>query len=181
MIIPGKGHKFIAALGFILLARSIAAITLYDYQHLGMKVETKTNTRQLSSSASPQLPILLYQPLGNGQEKIYLYKTNPKQKKVKPISTNHSSATVNFTTDQTAKLEIKTSRYIFKNKTAEVMFGVFGHQNEFKHRKYIFTVPKNWKVLSVKQAKALQKKLAKQALLQKQMILKKQAAANSTK
>ena len=116
MIIPGKGHKFIAALGFILLAGSIAAITLYDYQHLGMKVETKTNTQQLSSSASPQLPILLYQPLGNSQEKIYLYKTNPKQKKVKPISTNHSSATVNFTTDQTAKLEIKTSRYVLKIK-----------------------------------------------------------------
>ncbi|WP_156641017.1 DUF4811 domain-containing protein, partial [Lactobacillus gigeriorum] len=104
-----------------------------------------------------------------------------KQKKVKPISTNHSSAIINFTTDQTAKLEIKTSRYVFKNKTVEVIFGVFGHQNEFKHRKYIFTVPKNWKVLSVKQAKALQKKLAKQALLRKQMMLKKQAAANSTK
>lgn len=174
MIIPGKGHKYIATLGLILFTLSIGSISMHDHQQFGMVEKIKTSTHSLSSSASPQFPVLLYQPLGNGTEKVYLYKTSPKQKKVKPISTNNSSAKVKFTSDKTAKLEIKTTRYVFKNKTMQLLFGVFGHEGELKHRQYTFIVPKNWKVLSVKEAKALQKKLAKQAMLQKQMMLKQQ-------
>ena len=55
------------------------------------------------------------------------------------------------------------------------MYDWFGHNNELKHREYTFNVPKNWKVLSVKEAKALQKKMAKQAALMKKMQQMKQA------
>lgn len=175
MIFPGKGHKVIAIIGLIIFAGTVFSISQHDYRHLGMVEETKTQTHTLSSSASPQFPILLYQPLGNGKEKVYLYKTNPLQKKVKPTSTNSSSNKVEFTTAKTAKLEIKTTRYVFKDKTMEALFAVFGHEGESKHRQYIFSVPKTWKVLSVKEAKALQKKLAKQqAMLKKQAMLKQQ-------
>ena len=41
------------------------------------------------------------------------------------------------------------------------MFGVFGHNNEFKKRQYNFYVPKNWQVLSTSQLKALQARMKK--------------------
>ena len=39
------------------------------------------------------------------------------------------------------------------------MFGVFSHNNELKQRKYIFTIPSSWKVISTKDMKNLQKQL----------------------
>ena len=60
----------------------------------------------------------------------------------------------------------------------EALFSVFNHENELKQRTYEFKLPKNWQVLSIKQAKALQKKLSQQqALLKQKAALAKQAQA----
>ena len=176
-IIPGKGHRFLAWISLAVLIVSVGSVVLHDRDHLGMEVETKTQTQRLVSSASPQLPILLYQPLGNGTEKVYIYKTNAEQKKPKPIKVDKMKATV---TKSAAKptVTIKTERYVFKNSTMKALFSVFNHENELKQRTYEFKLPKNWQVLSIKQAKALQKKLLQQqALLKQKAALAKQAQA----
>lgn len=66
-------------------------------------------------------------------------------------------------------MTIKTERYVFRNGFDQFLFGWFGHNNELKHREYTFNVPKNWKVLSIKQAKTLQKQMTKRAAMMKKM------------
>lgn len=82
-VIPGKGHTFAAWISLIVTSICILGIVAHDYNHWGMKTETQTVNQSLVSSATPNLPLLLYRPLGNGTEKIYLYKTNDSQKSLK--------------------------------------------------------------------------------------------------
>ncbi|QNQ82401.1 DUF4811 domain-containing protein [Lactobacillus sp. PV037] len=170
-VISGKAHTLLAWIALIFVGLSIAGITLHDCSHYGMKEKVQTHTTTLSSSASPQLPLLLYQPLGNGTEKIYLYKTSDKQNKPQAIKTDKMKVEVKQ--GATPRLKITTTRYTYKNDWNKILFEIFGHNNELKERKYTFYVPKNWKVLSVKQAQELQKKMQAQAALMK----KKQLAA----
>lgn len=166
-VIPKKGHMPLAIISLIVATLSVIGIVAHDYNHFGMKPETKVVKKELVSSAAPQLPVLLYQPLGNGTEKIYLYKTNNADKKPTPIKMDKSHATVKKANK--ASITIKTTRYVFRNNMDKFLFDWFGHNNELKQREYIFNVPKNWKVLSIKEAKALQKKMAKQAAMMKKM------------
>lgn len=171
-VIPKKGHTPLAILSLIITALCVVGIVAHDYNHFGMKVQTSTQTQKLVSTASPKLPMLLYQPLGNGTEKVYLYKTKSLQKKPVATKTDKSSAKV-IVADR-AKLVTKTQRYTYSNKMSQFLFGLFGHDQELKSRHYLFYVPKNWKVLSVKQAKKLEAELKKQqALMKKKMLMQK--------
>lgn len=159
-IIPKKGHTIWAGISLLVVFFSIVGIVAHDYNHFGMTAKTTTVKKELVSSANPKLPMLLYQPLGNGTEKIYLYKTNNAEKKPKAIQTEKTSAKVKSANKPL--VTIKTTRYTYSNGWNKFMFGIFGHDNELKHRQYTFSVPKNWKILSINEAKALQKKLLKQ-------------------
>ncbi|MGQ5708987.1 DUF4811 domain-containing protein [Lactobacillus sp. PSON] len=177
-VIPGKFHTPIAWISLIITTLSIVGIVAHDYNHYGMKEKTVTVTKPLASSANKQLPILLYQPLGNGTEKVYLYKNYDGEKKPKAISTEKMSAKVVKSKNPT--MTIKTTTYVYKNTFSRLMFGIFKHNNELKNRQYTFKVPNSWHVLSVKQAKNLQKEMAKkQALLKKQMLLQKKMQQNN--
>lgn len=166
-VIPKKGHMPVAIISLIIAALSVAGIVAHDYNHFGMKTQTITIKKDLVSSASPQMPILLYQPLGNGKEKIYLYKSNNAAKKPTPIKTDKTHANVKAASKPS--MTIKTEHYVFRNGFDQFLFGWFGHNNELKHREYTFSVPKNWKVLSIKEARTLQKQMAKQAAMMKKM------------
>lgn len=158
-VIPGKGHTICAWISLAFVALTIVGIVEHDYSHYGMKTKVETSSHQLVSSVNPKLPILLYQPLGNGTEKVYLYKTDNLQKKPKTTSTDHTS--IHVTRSSTPKVVIKTTRYVYKNSFNAFMFVVFGHNNEFKKRQYNFYVPKNWQVLSTSQLKTLQARMKK--------------------
>lgn len=166
-VIPKKGYMPLAIISLLIAVLSIAGIVAHDYNHYGMKTQTTTVKKELVSSASPQLPVLLYQPLGNGTEKLYLYKTKNTDKKPTPIKTDKTHASMK--TAAKPSMTIKTERYVFSNGWNQFLFGWFGHNNELKHREYTFNVPKNWKVLSIKQAKSLQKQMAKRAAMMKKM------------
>ena len=114
---------FLVSLGFIIAN---------DHYHYGMKRVTETTTQSLTSSAdSKDMKMLLYQPLGNGEEKVFLYKTNKSQ------------------------LKIKKSYWIYKNNTAKFWFRFTSKNHLLIEEKNIFEVQKNWLVLSTKQAKKL--------------------------
>lgn len=170
-VIPKKGHRPLALISLALAFLGVVGIVAHDYGHFGMKVKTTTSRQELVSSVTPKLPVLLYQPLGNGQEKVYLYKTNNAAKKPTASKTDHTSTKLQ--TAKTASVTIKTERYVFDNQFNRFLFGWFGHDQELKHREYNFKLPKNWRVLSVKEAKALQQKLARQAAMMKQVPAKK--------
>lgn len=174
-VIPGKFHTPAAWISLIITALCVIGIVEHDYNHWGMKTQTTVETQRLTSSAVPQMPVLLYQPLGNGTEKVYLYKTADKPKKLVATKTDKMATEVNKNS-KVAKISVKTTRYVYKNKLDEVMFGIFGHNKELKQRKYVFSLPKNWQVLSVKKAKQMQKQMQKRAaLLKKQQQMQKQA------
>lgn len=173
-VIPGKFHTPAAWLSLIVTALCVIGIVEHDYNHWGMKGETTVQTQKLTSSAVPQMPVLLYQPLGNGTEKIYLYKTADKPKKLVATKTDKMAVKVNKNA-KTAQVAIKTTRYVYKNKLDEAMFSIFGHNKELKKREYVFSVPKNWQVLSVKKAKELQKQMQKRAALLKKQQMQVQA------
>lgn len=156
-IIPGKGHTFAAWISLIVTSLCILGIVAHDYNHWGMRTETQTVNQSLASSATPNLSLLLYQPLGNGTEKVYLYKTNDNQKKPKVIKLDKVSTKISRGKKPT--LQVKTTRYVYRNNFSKIMFSIFGHNNELKHREYIFTIPSNWKVISTKDMQKLQKQM----------------------
>lgn len=164
-VIPGKGHTIISWLSLIVTSLCILGIVAHDYNHWGMKTETQISKQNLVSSASPNLPLLLYQPLGNGTEKVYLYKTSNEQKKPKAIKLDKVSTEIKHSTQ--ANLQIKTTRYVYRDNFSRIMFGVFAHDNELKQRKYIFSIPTSWKVISTKDMQKLQKQMQEKMQAQK--------------
>ena len=164
-VIPGKGHTIISWLSLIVTSLCILGIVAHDYNHWGMKTETQISKQSLVSSATPNLPLLLYQPLGNGTEKVYLYKTNNEQKKPNAIKLDKVSTEIKHSAQ--ANLQIETTRYVYRDNFSRIMFGVFSYNNELKQRKYIFTIPTSWKVISTKDMQKLQKQMQEKMQAQK--------------
>ena len=164
-VIPGKGHTIISWLSLIVTSLCILGIVAHDYNHWGMKTETQISKQSLVSSATSNLPLLLYQPLGNGTEKVYLYKTNNEQKKPNAIKLDKVSTEIKHSAQ--ANLQIETTRYVYRDDFSRIMFGIFAHNNELKQRKYIFTIPSSWKVISTKDMQKLQKQMQEKMQTQK--------------
>lgn len=125
--------------------------------------------------ASTKMPggILIYQPLGNGSEKVYVYHTKQKDK-LKPIKTDHMTAKT--VTAKEPQVEIRTTKYVYKNNTVKVFFGIFGRDNELIKRQYIFHIPSDWIVISTKKAKELQKQMTEMKQQQAKMLKNAQSS-----
>lgn len=154
-----KHHMVYAVISFLIMVFSTGAIVANDTYHWGMDVQKTTKVRPLTS-AVPQLDVLLYQPLGTGSEKVYLYHEHASEKKMKATKTEDSSAKYSSNA-KNARLVITEERYVYKNKAAKFFFSILDNNNRLKHRTYDFQLTSDWYVLSTKQAKALQKLMQK--------------------
>lgn len=136
---------------------SLGFITANDHYHYGMKKVTETTTQTLTSTANNKdMNMLLYQPLGNGTEKVYLYKTNEFQKKPKTTGTNHVTNIVKKNQTK-SQLETKKTYWIYKNAATKFWFKFTSKNHQLIKEKNIFNVQKDWLVLSTEQAKKLAK------------------------
>ncbi|WP_281164575.1 DUF4811 domain-containing protein [Liquorilactobacillus sicerae] len=161
----------------ILLIITITLIVKNDHDHFGMQQVTQTQQESLVSSvSSQQMSILLYQPLGTQQkEKIYLYKTK-QQKKLRNTSADPEKNQVKVKHNAAkSSLQIKTTRWRYKNSWDRFWFGIANNGNQLVKRQYTFKLSQNWLVLSTKQAKQLQT-----LLKQKQAQLKQGAQQYAT-
>ncbi|MBO1306343.1 DUF4811 domain-containing protein [Enterococcus sp. 669A] len=136
---------------------SLGFITANDHYHYGMKKVTETTVKPLVSSADGQQGnMLLYQPLGNGTEKVYLYKTTKDQKKPKATGTdlvaNHLK-----TNQKKAQLIEKITYWTYKNDTAKRWFNLTSKDHELVKEDNTFEVSDDWFVLTTDQAKKLAK------------------------
>lgn len=140
---------------------SVALMEMNYSHHFGMEKETITKTSPIVSSADTEgLNILLYQPLGDGEEKVYLYKTKPSQEKVSQTGTDHVKNTVSKNdTIKEATLESKTTRWVYKSSFYKLLFGISGNNKEYDSRKNLFYLPNDWLELSTDQAKELGEKM----------------------
>ena len=142
---------FLVTLGFIIAN---------DHYHYGKKKVTETTVQPLVSSTNgDQNNLLLYQPLGNGTEKIYLYKTDEDQKK--PFTTGTDLVTNHLKTDQKqARLIEKKTYWTYKNQVAKNGFNLTSKDRELVKEDNTFEIRNDWFVLTTDQAKKLAKLMA---------------------
>lgn len=145
----------------IIFLGSVTLMEMNYSHHFGMEKETTTKTSPLVSSADANgLNILLYQPLGTGNEKVYLYKTKTTQEKVSQTGTDHVKNIVSKTEkNDEASLETKTTRWVYKDSFYKLLFGISGNNNQYDSRKNTFYIPTDWLELSTDQAKELGEKM----------------------
>lgn len=168
-------------LGFIFIA-SLALVTLNVTHHLGMKQEVITKKTEIQSSVpQSQMPILLYQGLGNGREKVYLYRTDANQKKPKATSTDKVKNIVKTTENTKATLINKKKQWVYKNSFYQFIFNIADNNHEYIKQTNEFYLPASWVTLSVKQAKSLEEQVKKnQAKMAKEVqayVMKKMKEA----
>lgn len=153
------GLSFVLA--FIFIA-SLALVTLNVTHHLGMKQEVITKKTEIQSSVpQSQMPILLYQGLGNGREKVYLYRTDAKQKKPKATSTDKVKNIVKTTANTKATLINKKKQWVYKNSFYQFLFNIADNNHEYIQQTNEFNLPNSWITLNVKQAKSLEQQVKK--------------------
>lgn len=136
---------------------SLGFITANDHYHYGMKKVTETTIKPLiSSTDSDQTNLLLYQLLGNGTEKVYLYKTAEGQHK---LSATGTDLVTNYlkTGQKKARLIEKKTYWTYKNQVAKSWFNLTSKDHELVKEENIFEISNNWFVLTTDQAKQLAK------------------------
>ena len=129
------GLVFVASLGLIVANLS---------NHFGMEKVTETKTTNIVSSAdSDSANMLLYQALGDGTEKVYLYRTNEDQKKPKATGTDNETNKVERTTGQAQKVA-KTTYWVYKNDMYKFWFNLADNNHEYASRVNTFKIPADW-------------------------------------
>lgn len=141
------GAVFVGALGLI-----VANVS----NHFGMERVTETTTKKIVSSADSGANLLLYKELGDGTEKIYLYKTKDSQKKPTATGTDNVTNKVETTTGAAEKVT-KTTYWVYKNDHYKFWFNLADNNHEFDKRVNTFKLPKDWITLSTDQAEKLAK------------------------
>ncbi|EOS8039321.1 DUF4811 domain-containing protein [Enterococcus hirae] len=147
------GLVFVASLGLIVANLS---------NHFGMEKVTETKTTNIVSSAdSDSANMLLYQALGDGTEKVYLYRTSEDQKKPKATGTDNETNKVERTTGQAQKVA-KTTYWVYKNDMYKFWFNLADNNHEYASRVNTFKIPADWIELSTDQAKTLAQRVKEQ-------------------
>ncbi|UQS82297.1 DUF4811 domain-containing protein [Bombilactobacillus folatiphilus] len=167
-----RASLWIRWVGNLCLVVVLALLVLNDSFHLGMKtITTKQTTAIESVSSQANLSMLMYKPVGTkGTEKVYLYKTNHSQK-VQTLTPEQATTKV-VQTKGKPKLVQKKQQWVYQNVAMKQLFGVLGNDHRRIKTQNTLYVKNDWLVLSTKQAKILQKKLANkqiQARLQQQI------------
>ena len=182
MFAPNMRTRWILGLitGLIFVGSTVI-ITANFHDHWGMKRITTTKTQKIYS-ASSQMQLILYQPVGtSGKDNVYIYQTKPRQKT--PQHTQANEFTTNrlvWTDSDQATLTVKETRWRFKNDFYKVLFAGSKLDGKLVSRTNTFRYPKTFVKISVKQAQALKKQAQALKSPATQAQLKAQAAAYVT-
>ena len=160
-------HTALSIVFALLFIVSLCLITANDHYHYGMKKVTDTTTQALTSSAdNKNMNMLLYQPLGNGTEKVYIYKTNEAQKKAKTTGTEHVTNVVKENQTK-SQLETKKTYWVYTNDTAKLWFSLSSKDQkatmETEAKAYVQEQVKAAMMKNPKMDQAEQQKVIKQA------------------
>lgn len=151
--------RYTTSISFLVLAIICSiSLMLNDSNHLGMKTQVYTETKDLVSITGKDSPLNLitYKSLGNGDEKIFIYRTADHPNKNCKTKIEYNVTTkVQRGSSETPQVEIKKKHYVYKNEFWRLMFGGLGLNKETYQYTYIFKLPKNWLVLDMKQLQAV--------------------------
>jgi len=148
--------------GIILIGSIVLMVANYQ-NHFGMEKETTTTSTEIySASNSDTMPMMLYKQVGtSGKNNVYVYNLKSSQK-----TPNHTKADeyttnkVTTTSSTTAKLQTKTTRWVWKSDFYKNLYLWSGMNNTIVKRVNNFELPKTWVTVSTTQAAALQKAMA---------------------
>jgi hypothetical protein len=182
MFAPNMRTRWILGLiTSLIFVGSTVMITANFHDHWGMKRITTTKTQKIYS-ASSQMQLILYQPVGtSGNDNVYIYQTKPRQKT--PQHTQANEFTTNrlvWTDSDQATLTVKETRWRFKNDFYKVLFAGSKMDGHLISRTNTFRYPKTFVKISFKQAQALKKQAQALKSPAAQAQLKTQAAAYVT-
>lgn len=153
-----KSRQFLIPLFVLIFIASLTGIIANDYQHFGMTKTTTTQTKSLASTvANPKADLLLYHPLGNGKEKVYLYATADQPQKMLKTPLEDTHIKINRTTKK-AQLVTQKTYWTYQSKSAKFWFGLAKNDQQLIKRQLTFEIPHNWLIMSDTKAKALQQK-----------------------
>ena len=152
--------RYISSMIFLTLG-VICSITLMlnDTKHLGMKNVTRTETQTLVSTAGEKSPlgITVYKKLGNGKEKIFVYRTQKQPHKTQTTKVDYNVTTkIEHCDIKKPQIKIQESYYTYKNDFWRMLLGGLGLNKEVDHYTYTFKVPDKWLILSTTQVKVLE-------------------------
>lgn len=163
-------RSWFITLFLVLFIGMIALLVANDTYHYGLKKVTQTDTETLVTSAPTAKKgtpdVLLYKALGDGTEKIYLYRTNLSQKKPQPTPLEHATVHVDATETSSATLVKQITRWQYTNAWMHTLFAMSGENGDIAHRTYTFQIPTTWLQLSTTQASQLSKLLKQPATQQ---------------
>lgn len=186
MLLSSKALRYgLGLLSLLVLAGSVYLLTDHFVNHTGMTVENRVVTQKIYTAGDSKLPygVLVYKDLGSkASSKVLVYRAGKEDKDAKAHfipDTKHATEAVKKTATyqladvKEAQVKTTTKRYVWKSKTAKLLYGFGGESGELVSQKSVVQVPKKtWLVLSQDQAKKLAG-LAKQ--------LQGQMAADSAK
>ncbi|MFR2689918.1 MAG: DUF4811 domain-containing protein, partial [Enterococcus faecium] len=148
-------QTFLSLIFGLIFVASLSLIVANLSNHFGMEKVTETKTEKIVSSADSQgADMLLYKALGNGKEKVYLYRTNEKQEKPKATGTDNETNKVEKT-DGDAEKVTKTTYWEYKNDMYKFWFNIADNNHEYDSRVNTFKIPETWVELSTDQASKL--------------------------
>lgn len=145
---PAK-HMWVTG-SVLLLAVVSVTLILNDTNHFGMKQISKTQEQKLTSSVKSAGPEkLLYKKLGNGQEKIYYYRTkNDKSKKMK--KTDPMTTKVRVKRSSANKLKVVKNYWVYKNGWTKVFFAGGQPNHQFIDQHDTFLIDSDWQLVETK-------------------------------
>lgn len=174
---------------FLLLAASVAMLTVHINDNWGMKEVTTATSRRIYTAGDKAAPygLLIKSEIGKDTHNyVFVYRQNKTADKAeahfKPDEKHISeaikkTATYELVDDNKAMLTTQTTRRVWTSNFYKVLFGIGGEENELVKQHATISVPKNtWLVLTQNQVKKLSQEAPE---MKKQMA--EQMAANPQK
>ncbi|ARE28316.1 DUF4811 domain-containing protein [Lactococcus cremoris] len=175
-------HWLVGGISFLLLAGSVAMLTMHIKDNWGMKEVTTSSTHQIYTAGDNSAPygMMIKAEIGkNTDNYVLVYRNSEKAEKAEKADTNFKpnqkniveavkkSATYKLVDDTKAIVTTKTTRRVWSSDFYKLLFSVGGEQNELVKQQSVVSVPKDtWLVLTQDQVK----KLSQEApAMQKQM------------
>lgn len=148
-------QTFLSLLFGLIFVASLGLIVANVSNHFGMEKVTETKTTKIVSSVeSDKVNMLLYKALGDGTEKVYLYRTDEKQKKPKATGTDNETNKVEQTSGEAEKVS-KTTYWEYKSDMYKFWFNLADNNHEYDKCVNTFKIPADWIELTTDQAEKL--------------------------
>ena len=131
----------------LIIAGGLGALILNDNYHWGMHQVTQTQIQDLTPLQSKRAALRVQQ-LGTGSERVIAYRVKSATNASRTVAA--TTTTTKLTTGTPAQVQIRTTTWQFKNHWARVLFSLGNTKTKVVARQYLFTIPKTWQVVTVR-------------------------------